>query len=277
MVDDPGVTPHLAHGRFFGDFEGRRDLGGAVLASLVPRVPEREVARHTHEDAHFVFVTAGTYISSASGAPEVAAAPTFVYNPPGTTHRDRFASAHGRFFTISLNRERLAELQAPTPLPGRPVWLGHPAALGAVTRLRLECDRWDDASPLAAEALLWTLVEATANVRAPRPDRVLDRAPWLDRVRERLHDECARPLRLDALAAEAGVHPGHLTRGFRQAFGCTPGAYQRLCRVQRATGLLRRTRAPLAEIADQCGFSDQSHLTRAVRTHLGLTPARLRR
>ena len=55
------------------------------------------MVRHTHEEAHFVFVTSGTYLCSALGASAVCDPPTLVYNPPGTTHRDRFLSDTGLF------------------------------------------------------------------------------------------------------------------------------------------------------------------------------------
>jgi len=36
------------------------------------------------------------------------------------------------------------------------------------------------------------------------------------------------------------------------------------------------TKLPLSEIAVQCGFADQSHLTKTVRRVLGVTPGNLR-
>lgn len=263
----------LRHGRFFGDFECRREAGGLALASLVPRVPEDEVTRHTHEDAHFVFVTAGRYLSTADGAPEIGGPPTLIYNPPGTTHRDRFRGGVGRFFTVSLDRARSRAFGEDMPLPAHPVWLGRPAAIAAASRLVHECDAWDGASPLAVDGLLWVLVDATACAASLRAER----AAWLLRVRDRLHDECTAPPGLGSLAAEAGVHPGHLTRSFRRTFGCTPGEYLRACRIERAARLVRDTQEPLAAIAARCGFSDQSHLTRALRRHAGVTPGRARR
>jgi AraC family transcriptional regulator len=185
----------LGHGRFFGDYERRRETDGVILASLVPWLPEREVERHTHADAHFVYVLGGMYLSSAAGAPEVAAAPTLVYNPPGTTHRDRFLSARGRFFTVSLDHARLAFAEGEGGLPGQAVWLGRPAALSAVARLACECLAWDTTSPLVVEGLLWTLTEATAGAPGPGPERAL--AP--SRARP-----AARRLRAAAPARRAG-------------------------------------------------------------------------
>jgi AraC-like DNA-binding protein len=48
-------------------------------------------------------------------------------------------------------------------------------------------------------------------------------------------------------------------------------------RIDRAKALLRGSEAPLAEIADACGFSDQSHLTRVFRSLTGTSPGAWRR
>jgi transcriptional regulator GlxA family with amidase domain len=46
--------------------------------------------------------------------------------------------------------------------------------------------------------------------------------------------------------------------------------------MRRAAALIAETRRPLAEIACECGFADQAHMTRALHKMLGETPRRLR-
>jgi AraC family transcriptional regulator len=47
--------------------------------------------------------------------------------------------------------------------------------------------------------------------------------------------------------------------------------------VRAACELLRTAEWPLAVIAAECGFADQSHFTRIFRRMTGTTPARFRR
>jgi AraC family transcriptional regulator len=60
-------------------------------------------------------------------------------------------------------------------------------------------------------------------------------------------------------------------RVFRDAFGLPPHAFRRQLRIQRAQQLIVEGR-PLAEVAATVGFTDQSHMTRLFRSHLGVTP-----
>ncbi|HYH06130.1 MAG TPA: helix-turn-helix transcriptional regulator [Thermoanaerobaculia bacterium] len=107
------------------------------------------------------------------------------------------------------------------------------------------------------------------------PDR---RAPrWLLQVRDALHDRCTERVAIRELAREARVHPIHLARAFRQYFDCSPGEYLRRCRIDRVRALLTTTDLPLAELALETGFSDQSQLTHAFRRATGTTPAAFRR
>jgi AraC family transcriptional regulator len=86
-------------------------------------------------------------------------------------------------------------------------------------------------------------------------------------------DEAWRPdLTVGAIAADARVHPVHLARVFRQAWGCSPGELLRRRRVERASDLLLRRRMTAAEAAAETGFADQAHMTRAFRAVLGATP-----
>jgi AraC-like DNA-binding protein len=84
-----------------------------------------------------------------------------------------------------------------------------------------------------------------------------------------------RSVTLAELAALSGVSRFQLLRGFSRTVGATPHAYLLQQRVRMARRLLAMGRRP-AEAAAEAGFADQSHLTRAFRRQLGITPARYR-
>jgi AraC-like DNA-binding protein len=124
----------------------------------------------------------------------------------------------------------------------------------------------------AEEALLLALAglaarHGTGPARAsPTASRIVLRA--VDHIRADLSAE----LRLEAMAATAGVSPRHLIRCFRRHVGMTPLDYVRQARVQEAALRLRRGE-PAAQTAQSVGFADQPHMTRAFRKTMGVTPA----
>jgi AraC family transcriptional regulator len=91
-------------------------------------------------------------------------------------------------------------------------------------------------------------------------------------VREILHESFDSSLTMSVIAQEVGVHPGHLSRTFRQYFKQTPGEYVRRIRVDAAANLLAKSSFSIAEIAEIAGFADQSHLTKCFLRERGVTP-----
>ena len=83
-------------------------------------------------------------------------------------------------------------------------------------------------------------------------------------------------LTLTDLAAVACLSPYHFSRSFKQAVGIGPQRYVTQRRLERAKTLMRRTNQPVALIAQQVGFSDQSHLTSVFRREVGVTPGHFR-
>jgi transcriptional regulator GlxA family with amidase domain len=69
----------------------------------------------------------------------------------------------------------------------------------------------------------------------------------------------------------------HFVRAFSNTVGIAPYQWFLRERVALAKHLLRQSRLPLAEIALECGFVDQSHFTNTFVRHVGLTPGRWRR
>jgi AraC-like DNA-binding protein len=79
------------------------------------------------------------------------------------------------------------------------------------------------------------------------------------------------------VARECGLSRGHFIRAFRLTTGFTPGQWLTQYRLEKAQSLLRTSSIAIAEIADRCGFADQSHLTRVFTAALGVPPGAWRR
>jgi AraC family transcriptional regulator len=71
--------------------------------------------------------------------------------------------------------------------------------------------------------------------------------------------------------------PSHFARQFRNELGMPPHHYLVNLRIEKAQMLLERTKTSIAEIAFECGFSHQEHLTRFFQRRVGTTPAAYRR
>jgi AraC family transcriptional regulator len=225
---------------------------------------------HSHAEAHYLLFLEGSYLSTAAGAPAVTDRPMLIYNPPGVVHRDCFRSQHGRFFTHSVSAVSQAE--------GAPLLPQHALVLDgsafALAQKIAAAGRDPYSEPLWLESLCNALLARTAESLEP----VLRAAPgWLQRVCERLRDDCGRNLTLGDIAREAGVHPVHLTRVFRARLHCTPGDYLRRCRLDKAAALLASSRLRLTDVAQACGYFDQAHFTHAFRRAYGVAPSAYRR
>jgi AraC family transcriptional regulator len=79
-------------------------------------------------------------------------------------------------------------------------------------------------------------------------------------------------LSLEILAQQVGFSPYHFARLFRETTGQSPHQFVQQQRIERAKQLLRETDVPLAHVALESGFANQSHLTRVFKRHLNLTP-----
>lgn len=96
------------------------------------------------------------------------------------------------------------------------------------------------------------------------------------RVADHIEAGLDQTLRLKDLAAVAGMSAFHFQRSFRASHGVSPQGWILRRRVERARTLLRGE-APIAQVAVACGFSSQSHLTRAFHSATGITPAAYRK
>lgn len=103
-------------------------------------------------------------------------------------------------------------------------------------------------------------------------------APWQEkRARELIAGNLTKELSLAEIAAECRLSVAYFSRAFKSSFGMAPHAWLQEHRIQRSKVLLRRASLPLAEIAAQCGFADQSHFSRVFKRAVGVPPGEWRR
>ncbi|PSU99974.1 AraC family transcriptional regulator [Photobacterium kishitanii] len=90
-------------------------------------------------------------------------------------------------------------------------------------------------------------------------------------LREYIEQNLDNKITLSTLSSKANLSEFHFQRVFQQSFGVSPAKWILESRITKAKELLRKN-TDLKDISSQCGFSDQSHMTRQFKKMTGLTP-----
>ena len=99
----------------------------------------------------------------------------------------------------------------------------------------------------------------------------------LRQVRDRIDREYAQPLDVEALARNAHMSAGHLSREFRQAYGESPYSYLMTRRIERAMALLRRGDLSVTEVCFAVGCSSLGTFSTRFTELVGMPPSAYRR
>lgn len=129
-----------------------------------------------------------------------------------------------------------------------------------------------DAAPLLQASTVAALQEALVETARLRALRARSASPGIDAAIERMHRDGGR-LALPDLAASIGMSERSLRRQLRDRVGLTFSGFAAVLRFQRAMRRLAVAPVPaLAQVAAECGYSDQAHMTREFLRHGGFTP-----
>lgn len=263
----------LQNGSFYGT-AGRVLRVQDVVLTETSYEPGFVVPLHAHEHPFFCVPLQGAFVEQVGRRERVLQRRSAFFHPAGEAHAELFRHGAARLFNIQVGAElisRLAEFDVQLPASHIPMGPGRVSVLG----LQLYDEYRMGGERLVVDGLLLTMFGELVKWRAVRERAGVPR--WLEQVRSILHDQSPRDPGLVELAATVDVHPAHLARSFRRAFGCTIGDYSRELRVRIARRLIEAGDGSLAGIAIESGFSDQSHMTRVFRRVTGMTPAAYRR
>jgi AraC family transcriptional regulator len=249
---------------------------GSIQVSEFRHPPGRSLPKHRHKGSVICIPLRGAYDETIHGKTLNAARGQMISKPPSVLHSDRFGAEGCTLILLEVEPGAAfphGEVLMTAFLEPRLVW--SPRAATAAWTLGRELRTPDPMAELAVEALaLELIVEA---MRRSRSDDSEVPPPWLSEVDALLREDFRGTISLTAMARVAGVSSGHLARTFRRFRGCSVGEFVRSLRLEWAVHRLTSTDDPVAMIATQAGFYDQSHFGRALRGATGRTPLEFRR
>jgi AraC-like DNA-binding protein len=208
--------------------------------------PREHLPRHPHDHGFAAVLLSGGYVEAGDTGRHRVAPGDVLLHRSWESHLDGFDACGAEVLVFALEDE------ADLPVLGR---IADPDAL-----VRLA-----ERDPVEA-------LQAFQAALIPREPTICD---WPDLLALDLRADPS--ICLGDWAARAGLHQGSVSRGFGQAFGMTPVAYRLVQRTRRALDAVLATRDPLSAIAQDSGFADQAHMTRAIVRLTQSTPAALRR
>ena len=226
-----------------------------------------------------VFVRRGCFRRRANGFEWLLDPAVAYFGQPGDEQEVSHPVSGGDACTaIALSEELLASLRGGWPaLPERPTFTSPTADMkhrALVSGLKRAHDPWEGAE--AAIDLVTVLLEEHGDtaVESGRPATIAARDRIVRDAREALALEA--PTSLVGLARMVGASPHHLSRIFRRRTGETISGYRNRLRVRRALERLAAGERNLSRLAADLGFTDHSHLVRALRREVQAPPSRLR-
>jgi len=254
-----------AHTLGFGvtyDMVAARTACGQLL-TLTSHRSHDEIPPHKHANDYVCIVLAGGFAEQEGHRRHERQSGCLFRHHAGETHHDRF----GPRGAMCVNLHFPAEESGPA-VEG----MCSASIRIAAQKLAFELaasSRDDLAMASLAAEIMGDLgaVGAAAN----------DRGEWVDMLVEAISDEPERRWTLRELARIVDRHPVHVAQSFRAKVGISLGSFQRLRRLTCLSLELRRGKNPLALIAAEFGYCDQSHMNAEFRAAFGVSPGRYRR
>ena len=203
------------------------------------------VPRHRHREAYAAIVLAGGYEEAGDGGRWRVSPGQVLVHGRLEAHQDRVGSRGCTLVNLVIAGD--------PPIEG----LFHIDDPDAVARLA----ETDEAAALSC------LFAQPCQAVPPLGD-------WPDLLARSLRDE--EGFSIAGWADAIGLAAESVSRGFRRAYGASPRRYRLELRARRALNMIGDGRLGLAAIAQECGFADQSHLTRTLSFMTGRTPGQWR-
>ena len=267
-----------------------------MLSAIDPFV--RYIAKSTYyidatvvaPDCRLLYVLTGEGVFETEGVPYPLQKGTLVYYPAGTAYHIH-ARTELLFYTLNFDFTPDDAREYPTPFspkrPNEPVPLILQKKIPAALE-NFQCIRYgqfaepylrriyeeslrpaDDTPAVMSSCLKLLLIDSVRHTAQPTQSLIVKR------ITELVAEDLCRNNR--CLAKILGYHPYYLNAVFSKETGISLHQYILKERTARAKEQITAGRLPLSEIAEKCGFSSLSHLSRTVKAEYGVSPSQMRK
>jgi len=244
------------------DMVAARTACGQLLTLTSHRCDD-EIPPHKHVNDYVCIVLSGGFAEQERNRWRDRRRGCFFTHHAGETHYDRF----GPQGAMCVNLHFAAGETGP-PIEG---------VCSATARVSAQRLAFELAASFREELTMASLAAEVMADLDPVGSFTRDAGKWIDFVVQAISDEPDRRWSLGELAEIADRHPVHVAQSFRAKTGMSLGAFQRLRRLTCLTLALRQGSTPLATLAAEFGYCDQSHMNAEFRAACGVSPGRYRR
>lgn len=255
-------------------FSRPRFLPGVELVSVAYR--DRAFPVHIHPEYVVGTVSSGAEMLEAGGRRHVVGVGDVLRLHPGEPHANcSLGEDILRYQVFYLPEAAILPFLDPDRAPTLSF---ETAAIGdaALARIIVEAHDLlgdDTTGALEQESAMMALVRALAPADPGLVRETLTSGAAIARVRDYIDSRYAEPFGLSTLSEVAGLSAFHLVRSFKKAFGLSPLAWRNQRRIIAARRLILAGHR-IADVAQDVGFADQSHLTRQFQKIVGISPGR---
>jgi AraC family transcriptional regulator len=223
---------------------------------------EQQIDAHGHDWACLTVYRCGGYTEQIAAEEITIDAPAAVFHPPGRQHANRVGALGLETTSFLFDPTLLRNAVPARALRDGRAWRGGPVARAAQELIRDAACSGADPTALMSRFLQAALAAAAVHVPS-----------WLATA--------SRAIAVDSMstaqiARRLNLHPAWLARAYLHATGESIQATSRRHKVERALALIRSTSLPLAQIAADVGFCDQSHMVRCFHAVIGRAPSVVR-
>lgn len=242
--------------------------------------------RHSHDCFAVGVTTYGVQSFRCRGKQHDSRPGDLVLFNPDEDHDGRRGSADGFRYTIWYVPEAFvrSSLDADAGLAGAPYFAAphiHDRRMASAFQQLSSSLLELPSESLRAESLMRAFFRGMLSRHGERPQATAGPPrgvgiAQLTRVKDYIRSCFQRDITIAELAGVAGLSRAHLTRAFTAAFRVPPHIYLNGVRIAHAQALIRLG-MPLAAVALDCGYADQSHFSRRFKGSVGVSPAEWRR